>query len=237
MSEEIEEMSLAEVISKAEGLKPEVVPIPEPPPQQVASPVTPDPSPAAGENLGPFLKTPEPDPSWPLETAQAHEAKIQEDAFNLLKKLLLEQSISYEEVPSQPFTMKVGDLTVQNIILPWEADPRVVAFKGIRIICPDYLDQRVDAFRRKRRNGPFNFQGLIARIQMRLRLVREFSEKEKSLRETQAKLLKIQEEELAGVKIPLGLTLSRNEGGTYSGSVAFSSLPLTSLKDLIKLLS
>ena len=254
MSDNVEEMSLIDIIRQAPGLeKQRNLPKPEVPEEKVdllppisnseekkeetveeAKEVV-ESSEGIQEGFEiPELSTPEPDHSWDWERAQAHEDRILEKAFCILKDTLTEQGIEFEESTAKPYTVMVGDLTVQNIILPWEVDARVTVFKGIRIRRPEHLKKRVDAFRRKQKEGPFNFKGLIERIKLRSREILQASDEKQRKEKLKVRLETFQKRELASLSTPSGLSLSRNEDGTYNGSLAFYCLSLPAVKAIIK---
>lgn len=246
MSENVEEMSLIDIIRKAPGSKERKKAVepkvpqeagPEVPPSRPEKEV-PEKPPKVREPEGVAvseLATPEPDPTWGWEQVQEHENQILESAFSMLKSTLQEHEIEFKECTNnQPYTLMVGELTVQNIMLPWDTDPRVTVFKGIRVICPKHLDKRVDAFRRRRKKGPFNFRGLVERIKLRSREVTQDREKKQQQEELETRLRTYQEKELGGVPMPSGLTLSRNEDGSYDGTLTFYNLSLAATKHLMK---
>ena len=262
VSDNVEEMSLIDILKSAPGPKkekfPELeipeekVPLPAPLPIRMQATPSPEKKPPeveeveveeveAVEEVGveqgvplPELATPDPDPSWDWTQVQEHEDEILKNAFTILQDTLTIQGVKFTECPNRPYTVMVGDLTVQNIMLPWEKDPRVTVFKGIRIICPPHLEKRVDAFRRKRKKGPFNFRGLVERVKLRSREVTQAFVEKQQKEETETRLRAFQEKELGGITMPSCLTLMRNEDGSYNGSLTFYCLSLPAVKSIMK---
>lgn len=197
----------------------------------------------AGVKL-PELFTPAPDSTWEWQQVKEHEDAIQALAFDMLKMVLGMKDISYEDVSdsTDPYTVMVGPLKVQNILLPGD-HPQIVVFKGIRIIPPEDLveestgkTKRVAAFRRKRKEGPFNYQGLVERIQRYLSEVQQARDSKRLQTTLAAEARELQLKEL-GDSVPSGLSLSRQVKGTYNGTLTFSEYPLSKIKELVKLIS
>lgn len=216
---------------KAEPIEPVVEPDPEPSPEEAAAEVE-----AEGLTEFPKLLTPPADSSWSWQQAKAHEDTITRQAFEFLKKVLIGHGMKFKEDDTQPYTLHVGEVIVQNILLPGP-DPRVVMFKGIRIIPPTYLSengkqQRVDSFRRKRAGGPFNFQGLLERIQLRNQQA-EATRKAQLQEQKEAKAAaKLQKKELGQLDVPDCLELQRQPDGTYYAKLVCEALSLKGAKSL-----
>lgn len=185
----------------------------------------------------PELLTPPPNPTWTWEQAKAHEDALTQQAFQMLRQVLDAHSMAYEVDPSSPYTLQVGEVVVQNIVLP-DVDPRVVLFRGIRIIPPPYLEingkhQRIDSFRRKRAGGPFNFPGLLERIQLRNKQSREAQEALKKRERAEEKAALLLKKELGDIPVPKCLQLHRRADGTYRAQLTCEALSLKGAQTLV----